>query len=241
MMVLVVEYDGTRYHGFQLQTIAPTIQGEIEKALDQLTGERIRIVGASRTDAGVHAKGQIIGFKTRSVFPPKTFITGLNHYLPEDIAIRAAYQKADDFHLRRESRSREYRYLILNRSTVSPLERARAFLITTPLDVDAMNKACRLLIGKHDFASFTQRGNVKNTVRTIYKAEIYREGEFVTFNIEGDSFLQQQVRRTVGALIKVGTGKINLNAFRELITLKTNGLAGPTAPPHGLCLMAVNY
>jgi len=240
-LVLVVEYDGTRYHGFQLQARVPTIQGEIEQALWRLTGERIRIVGASRTDAGVHARGQVIGFRTRSALSTETFIKGLNYYLPQDIAVRAAFRVNSDFDLRREVISREYRYFMLNSSTPSPLERMRAYLVATPLNVDAMNKACQVLIGEHDFASFTWVGNLRSTVRTVYKAEVYKEGELAILDMKADSFLPQQVRRTVGALIKVGAGRTDAEAFWELAALKKLGLAGPTAPPYGLCLMKVDF
>ena len=240
-LILVVEYDGTRYHGFQIQARVLTIQGEIEQALWRLTGERIRIVGASRTDAGVHARGQVVGFRTRSALSPETFIKGLNYYLPPDIAVRASFKVGNNFNLRREVISREYRYLILNSSTPSPLERKRAYLVTTLLNVGAMNKACQVLIGKHDFASFTWGGNRGSTVRTLYKAEIYKEGELVILDMKADSFLPQQVRRTVGALIKVGAGKTDAEAFWELAASKRPGLVGPTAPPYGLCLMKVDF
>jgi len=238
-LVLVIEYDGTRYHGFQVQAKVTTIQGEIEQALWRLTNERIRIVGASRTDAGVHARGQVIGFGTRSALLTKTFVKGLNYYLPEDIAVRAAFRVRDSYNLRREIISREYRYSILNSSTPSPLERKQAYLVATPLNVDAMNKACQALIGKHDFASFTSVGNLRSTVRTMYNAEVYKEGELLTLDMKADSFLPYQVRRTVGALIKVGAGKTDVEAFYELAASKRPSLAGPTAPPYGLCLMKV--
>lgn len=241
MVTLVVEYDGTRYHGFQLQRQQPTVQGEIEQALEKLTGERIRIIGASRTDAGVHARGQVIGFRTKSALSVDTFVSGLNYYLPEDISIRSSCMMTDNFGIRREAKSREYRYTILNRTTQSPLERYQACLVTVPLDILTMNLACKALIGTHDFASFTKRDHTVNTVRTVFKAEMCKVDDYVFFDVVADSFLQQQVRRTVGALIEVGIGKSNVQTFKELVELPIFGKARPTAPAHGLCLIAVNY
>jgi len=241
MVTLIVEYDGTRYHGFQLQTQQPTIQGEIEQALEKLTGERIRIVGASRTDAGVHAKGQVIGFRTKSALSTDRFVSGLNYYLPDAISIKSSYEMTNNFGIRREAISREYRYTILNRSTQSPLERYQAYWVARSLDIVAMSSACHFLIGKHDFASFTKKDHTGNTVRTVFKAEMRREKDFVFFDIVADSFLQQQVRRTVGALVEVGTDRINVQTFKDLVDSPIFGKARPTAPAHGLCLTAVNY
>jgi tRNA pseudouridine38-40 synthase len=242
MIVCVAEYDGTAYHGFQLQANEPTIQSELERALAKLTGEETRIIGASRTDAGVHAKGQVIGFRTRSDLKIKNFVEGLNHYLPRDIAIKAARQVDKDFHLRKEAKNREYRYRILNSPQRSALEEGRAYQVATGLDADAMNSASRKLIGKADFASFTQADNYsESTVRTVYQAEVSRDGELVSFDIKADSFLKQQVRRTVGTLIRVGSGELTIEAFEDIIKAKQYGLAAPTAPPYGLYLVKVNY
>lgn len=241
-LALVIEYDGIQYHGFQVQAMVPTIQGEVEHALWRLTGERIRIIGASRTDAGVHATGQVVGFWTRSTLLPQTFVTGLNHYLPEDIIVREALS-VDGLDIRRSALSREYRYTILNRPTPSPLLRQRAYFITRPLNVEDMNRASQFLVGRHDFASFAAPMNNKprSTVRTVSKAEVQRHGALVIFDMVANSFLPQQVRRTVGALVNVGVGKISVGAFGEMVNSKKSGSAAPTAPPYGLCLMKVNY
>jgi len=242
MLVCVVEYDGTRYHGFQLQVKAPTIQGEIEQALKKLTGERIRIIGASRTDAGVHAKGQVIGFQTRSALKTNNFRDGLNYHLPSDIAIKATRKVDINFRLRGEAKNREYCYRILNGSKRSPLERGRAYQVAEPLNVDAMNEVSRVLIGTRDFASFTQPGGYsESTIRTVYDANVLRQDDLVLFNLKADSFLRQQVRRTIGALIKVGTANITAEDFARIVEAKEYGLAGPTAPPYGLYLTTVNY
>jgi tRNA pseudouridine38-40 synthase len=241
--VLIMEYDGTRYHGFQLQANLDTIQGETEKALWKLTGERTRVAAASRTDAGVHAKGQVASFRTKSSLPPATFVSGLNHYLPGDIAVKAAYRVRDSFNARREAVSREYSYRILNSPTRSPLRQNSTYLVTNRLNIEAINQACQNLIGRHDFASFmtSDGGRLKNTVRTAHRAEAVAEGELVIFDMVANSFLPHQVRNTVGALIRVGLGGMSVSEFGNILAAKTPGLAGPTAPANGLCLMRINY
>lgn len=242
-IVLIVEYDGTGYHGFQLQANVPTIQGEMEKALWKLTQERIRVITASRTDAGVRAKGQVVSFRTKSSLPLQTFIKGLNYYLPEDIAVKAAYRVSESFNVRRSALSREYNYYILNSLTRSPIRRGFSYLVAGQLNIEAMNEACQALIGEHDFASFASclGIEIKSTLRTVYRAEIKKNGEVVTFNILANSFLPHQVRNTIGALIRVGLGKMTIDEFRSIIEAKKVSLAGPTAPAHGLCLMRINY
>ena len=242
-IVLIMEYEGTRYHGFQLQANLPTIQGETEKALWKLTGERARVMAASRTDAGVHAKGQVASFTTRSPLPPQTFVKGLNYYLPRDIAVKAAYRVENLFNVRRDAISREYNYYMLNSLTRSPLMQVFSHLVSRQLDIEAMNRACQALIGEHDFASFATciGAEIKSTVRRVYQAEMKKEGELATFAIVANSFLPHQVRNTVGALISIGLGKVSIDEFHGIIEAKKPGVAGPTAPACGLCLMRVNY
>lgn len=217
------------------------MQAELERALWRLTGEWIHIVAASRTDAGVHAQGQVVVFNTCSSFPPSTFVRALNFYLPQDIGVKACSQVEADFNPRRQATRREYRYTILNSLAPSPLRRRHACFVFKPLDIEAMNRGCQVLIGKHDFASFTtQVAKAKNTVRTVFQAEAHREGELVLFCMAADSFLPQQVRRTVGLLIEVGSGQMAVEEFWELTRSKVLGLAAP-APPHGLCLMRIDY
>ena len=242
-IVLIVEYDGTGYHGFQLQANMPTIQGELEKALWRLTQERIRVTAASRTDAGVHAKGQVVSFRIKSSLPLQTFIKGLNYYLPQDIAVKAAYRVGESFNVRRSALSREYNYYILNSLTQSPIRRGFSYLVAGHLDIEAMNEACQALIGEHDFASFASciGVKIKNTLRTVYRAEFQKNGELVIFNMVANSFLPHQVRNTIGTLIRVGLGKMTIDEFCSIIEVKKPGLAGPTVPAHGLCLMRINY
>lgn len=242
-IVLIMEYDGTHYHGFQLQANLATIQGETEKALRKLTGERCRVMAASRTDAGVHAKGQTVSFRTRSHLPLRAFINGLNHYLPGDIAVKAAHRVEDSFDVRRNALSREYSYYILNSSTRSPVRQGFSHLVARHLDIEAMNQACQTLVGEHDFASFVtcMEARIKSTMRNVYQAKIERDGELATLNMVANSFLPHQVRNTVGALIRVGLGKMSIDEFHGIIEARKPGLAGPTAPACGLCLMRVNY
>ena len=239
-VVMVVEYDGSRYHGFQYQTNAATVQAEMELALKRLTGEDIRVLAASRTDAGVHAWGQVVSFRTRASFPLVVWVRGLNHYLPEAISVRRAYLAGYDFDVRRQATSRAYRYSILNRSARSPLKRGLTYHFPHSLNVGAMDMASQELLGEHDFSSFTPV-EVGRPVRTVYRAAVERRGEIVMFSIEANSFLPHKARHTAGALLQVGRGRMGVAQFQELVRARTRGLAGPALPPSGLCLMKVNY
>ena len=242
-ILLIIEYDGSGYHGFQWQNGLPSVQKELEKAIRKLTGERRRVISASRTDAGVHAKGQVVGFRTKSELSTSNLVNGLNHYLPRDIAVKAAYKVNDDFRVRRDAISREYSYYILNSPTRSPIREGRAHRVANPLNITAMNQAAQTLIGQHDFASFVNGDGswLESTVRNVFRAEVERDGGMVTFRMAADSFLPHQVRTTVGALIRVGLGRMNLDEFCSIIEARLPGTAGPTAPACGLCLDRVNY
>lgn len=243
-IVLILEYNGTNYFGFQWQQDKPTVQDEIEKALWRLTKEKLRVISASRTDTGVHAKGQVVSFRTTSELSPKTFVSGLNHYLPKDIAVKEAYQVAGSLNIRKEAISREYKYYILNRKTRSPLAEDFSHLVKEALDVDAMNSACLVLLGEHDFISFASAlsaSRLKNTVRRVYEARVQREGEIVVFTIVANSFLPHQVRNTVGSLIRVGLGRMSIAGFKKIVGAKKPALSGPAAPASGLHLIKVNY
>ena len=200
-------------------------------------------MAASRTDAGVHAKGQVVSFRTKSPLPPQTFVNGLNYYLPRDIAIKAAYRVDDSFNVRRDAISREYNYYILNSLTRSPIREGFSYRVGGHLDIEAMNQACQALIGEHDFISFASSMGIgtKNTVRRVYQAEMEKDGELVVFNMVANSFLTHQVRNTVGTLIRVGLGRMRVDEFCSIMRVKKPGLGGPTAPARGLCLMQVNY
>ena len=242
-IVLTLEYDGTNYHGFQWQAGLPSIQREVEKAIKRLTGERRRVIAASRTDAGVHARGQVVSFRTNSSLPTQTFINGLNHYLPRDISVKAAYRVDDSLNVRRDAISREYSYYILNSPTRSPIREGFSYFVSSPLDIEAANQAAESLIGEHDLASFASSNGtrVKSTLKHVFKASFARDGELVIFNMVANSYLPHQVRNTVGALIRVGLGKMSVAEFNSLIEAKKPGMAGPTAPACGLCLTRINY
>jgi tRNA pseudouridine38-40 synthase len=242
-VVLIIEYDGRRYYGSQLQVGIATIQGEIERAIEKLTCRRCRVGIASRTDAGVHAYGQVVSFRTDSPLPEQTFVMGMNYHLPMDIAVKAAYRVADSFDVRRDAISRQYNYRILNSSTRSPLWKDYAYLVVGHLNIAVMNEACKSIIGRHDFASFASRvgAEKKCTLRNVYRAEMERRGCTFVFNMTADSFLPHQVRNTVGLLIEVGLGRVNIGEFCDIMKAKTPGLARPAVPAHGLYLMKVDY
>ena len=242
-IVLILEYDGTGYYGFQWQADLPTIQGKLEAALEKLTGEKRRVLAASRTDTGVHACGQVVSFRTTSTHSPHTFVNGLNYYLPRNIVVKAAYNVRGSFNVRSQATSREYNYYILNSATRSPLKASYVSQVGGKLDIQTMNHTCRALLGEHDLASFASDLSIKtkSTIRRVYRAEFSQEGELVIFNIVAGSFLPHQVRNTVGTLIRVGQGKMSVGEFCSILDAKKPGLAGPTAPANGLCLMRVNY
>ena len=200
-------------------------------------------MAASRTDAGVHAKGQVVSFKTRSPLTLQTFINGLNYYLPRDIAVKAAHRVSDSFNVRHSALSRQYNYYILNSLTRSPLREGSSYRVAGHLDFDAINEACQALIGEHDFASFASSIGVgiKSTVRRVYRAETEKDEELAVFKVVASSFLPHQVRNTVGALLRVGLGKMSVDEFHRIIEARKTGLAGPSAPACGLCLMQISY
>ena len=239
-LALVLEYDGSRYGGSQYQKNAPSIQGELEAALNKLTGENLRATFAGRTDAGVHARGQVAAFVTGSRLEPEAFVRGLNHWLPADIAAQWALEVPLDFDVRRRARSREYRYLVLQAPVPSPLLQSFAWRVKEPLDVEAMKEAASPLVGRHDFAVFA--GPVAgSTVRTLHRCEVKAQGRLLAVSMEADAFLPHQVRRTLGALVQVGRRQQSVEEFAALVRTSRPGAAGPTAPPQGLCLMRVNY
>ncbi|MFH0847326.1 MAG: tRNA pseudouridine(38-40) synthase TruA [Chloroflexota bacterium] len=243
-IVLILEYNGANYAGFQYQKGQPTVQEKLEEAIYRLTGEKIRIIGASRTDSGVHALGQVVSFRTGSRLPKEAFVRGLNYHLPRDIAVREAYAVAEPVNIRSEAISREYHYHILNRTTPSPLRSGFSYLVREVLDADLMNEACRMLLGEHDFTSFASSltgTRLKSGVRKVYQAEVTREKELVVFKMVANSFLPHQVRSTVGSLIRVGLRKMSTEDFYSIIGAKKPGLAGPLVPARGLFLIRVNY
>jgi tRNA pseudouridine38-40 synthase len=240
--VLLIEYDGTRYYGFQWQVGLPTIQNELEEAIRRFCGQSSRVIAASRTDTGVHAKGQVVSFWAKSTLDTMSMVRALNYYLPEDVAVKAAYRAADDFNVRRDALSREYHYYISGGTTRSPFSRRFALFMHKMPDVQLMNEACQLIKGEHDFASFASSldGN-KSTVRNVYEAGVERKGDFIVFRIIANSFLPHQVRSTIGLLVRLGLGKRGIEYFRDIMEARSLGSAGPVSPACGLCLKKVNY
>ena len=241
-LALVLEYEGTRYHGFQWQSNAPSVQAEVEAAIERLTGERMRIKAAGRTDTGVHAAGQVVSFMTQASYDEETFLDALNHYLPPDISVRAVHQVRPNFDPRRHASSRVYRYTLLNRRAPGALWRRWAHHVRYPLDVAAMGRAFRVLEGRRDFAPFSgPLGQRRTTVRRLLRTEVRCEGDLVTLEVEGDAFLPQQVRRMAAALLRVGAGKMTFEAFRRLADCGRLGAAQQVLPAKGLCLIRVKY
>ena len=243
-IALVLEYEGTNYFGFQWQANVPTIQDELEKALNRLTGEKIRVAASSRTDTGVHARGQVVSFQTRSSIPTEAFTKGLNYYLPEDIAVKSAYRVNDSFMVRSMAINREYSYYILNSQTRSPMMTRFTYRVAAELDVEAMDRSCKVLVGIHDFVSFASDISdikEKSTVRNVYRAKVIRDGDIIDFNIVANAFIRHQIRSTAGALIQVGLHRMSEAEFTGILEAKKPGLAGPTLSPCGLCLIQVNY
>ena len=244
-VALIVEYDGTRYAGFQLQANAPTVQGELERAIARLTLASARVHGAGRTDRGVHAQSQVATFSTGSHLPCWTLVRGVNHFLSADIAVREAYDVPPTFDPRRHARSRVYEYTFLNRIHPSPLRERYAYRVAEPLDDEAMRVALRSLEGEHDFACLSgpvPYGN--STVRNVCATRLWRKEEIVQFDVEANAFLPHQMRRIAGLLVAVGTGRLSPEGVRAIMKGHSDLWVPekvPTLPPQGLCLMQVNY
>jgi tRNA pseudouridine38-40 synthase len=240
---LVVEYDGTGLHGWQRQTNAATVQQHLEEALAQLLTHEVAVLGASRTDAGVHARGQIASFRTERAIPLHGIRRGLNSLLPERVAIRDVHEVAEDFHPRFSATSKHYRYTILTRPERSPRWRDRAWHVADPLDAFGMQASARHLLGEHDFSSFRASGcTAKTTTRCVHSIAITRsEPEVLEIDVRGNAFLRGMVRIIVGTLAEVGTGRRSAAQLAEILEAKDRTKAGVTAPAHGLELMEVRY
>jgi tRNA pseudouridine38-40 synthase len=240
---LVIEYDGTDLHGSQLQVTDRTVQGEIESVLPTIFGEPVRLHMASRTDAGVHGTGQVGAFNADTELNDQKIRDAINHYLPDDVAVVCASQVADDFDPRRDATSREYEYTIKDRRSRSPFSRYRTAHVRQRLDESAMNEAASRLKGEHDFAAFAGPATPPDaiTVRRVEESGVTRNGDEVEFTIRGNAFVHQQVRRIVGALVRVGRSQMESDQFQQLIDRAERGLAKDLAPARGLCLTKVNY
>ena len=239
---LVIEYDGTNYQGWQVQPNGPTVQEELETAIRRITGEQTRIAGAGRTDAGVHAVGQVACFFTSSGVPVEKMRGALNGVLPPDIVILEAEEVDSSFHARYSARSKLYRYTVLNRDVPPALERKRALFIPFRLDPAAMKEAGKKLVGTNDYSSFgCNAGRDDNPIRTVLNVKVFRDGDYVIIEIEAVSFLYKMVRSIVGTLIDVGRGKVTPPEVEGILEDRDRCSASATAPAHGLCLMKVSY
>lgn len=239
---ITVEYDGTHYHGWQMQPNGDSIQSVLERAISTFLGTPTRITGSGRTDAGVHALGQVANFLSAKEFTPHRIRRALNALTPCDISIKEVEIVHDAFDARRDGRSRVYEYLILNRATASPFHLNRAWHVHEPLNVKAMRVAVRCLIGEHDFTSFRAAGcEAEHPVRIVYRTELEQRGELLVYTIEATAFLRHMVRNIVGTLAEVGRGSRDAESFSELLEARDRTKAGATAPPHGLYLVEVKY
>ena len=241
-ILLTLEYDGTAYAGWQRQENALAVQQVVEEAVSKLVGKRTVLFGASRTDAGVHALGQRAHFDTDSRIPPDKYAYALNTMLPRDIRVRESRAVAGDLHARFSAVGKQYRYQIYSAPHAGALNRNTHAHVIYPLDVEKMRAELPALLGRHDFAAFAASGSVvKDTVRTITRAELLGDGPEYTLFLEGTGFLYNMVRIIAGTLIGVGTGKLEPGAFSRALISKSRLDLGVTAPAHGLTLMEVYY
>ena len=239
---LVLEYDGTHYHGWQTQPNLPTIQDTIEEALAQLTKTPIKIIGAGRTDTGVHAEGQVANFGTDSQMPVVAFQKGLNAILPRDIVVCSATEVSPEFHARFSATSRRYRYTILNRTYPSALSRQTSYFFPAAIDVPRANTLCQVLVGKHDFSSFQKTGSDRiNPICEIYEICCWKKESYVYFEIEADAFLRGMVRAIVGTILKSIKEDDAEAELHRILDAKDRAAAGTSVPAHGLSLICVKY
>ena len=239
---LTISYDGTAYSGWQRQSNAPSVQACLEKALWGLTGEPIALTGASRTDAGVHALGQVAHFDTRAAIPEEKFCFAMNTRLPADIRVVDSSKAPPDFHARYGATGKTYRYQIHNSPHASALYRNQRAHIIPPLDIALMREACLDILGEHDFRAFAASGGVaKNTVRDITRADLSQDGPLIELTVAGRSFLYNMVRILAGSLIYIGMGKLPPDALGKALRTGNRLDLGITAPAAGLTLMEVRY
>jgi len=237
-----IEYAGTRYAGWQRQPHAPSVQAEVERALGLIADHPVEILCAGRTDAGVHALGQVAHFETEAVRPLRGWLIGVNGELNADVALSFVQPVGADFHARYSARARTYRYLILNRPSRSPLLEERAYWRHGPLDAERMHAAVQALIGEHDFSAFrAAECQAKLPIRTLRSISIERAGDLITLEVTANAFLHHMVRNIVGSALKVGLGERPVEWIAEVLASRDRRLAGATAPPGGLYFARVEY
>jgi tRNA pseudouridine38-40 synthase len=240
---LTIEYDGGAYHGWQIQPGLRTIQGVLREQIAQITQNKVNLIGAGRTDAGVHALAQVANFKTENTIDLLSLQRGLNSLLPPDIVVKVVEEVADEFHARFSARSKVYEYHILNRSYPSAILRDYAWFIQHDIDLTPMQRCGKLLIGSHDFSSFRASGDEsRHSMREVIRLEIKRrEDNLIVIAIEANAFLREMVRSIVGTLVDVGRGKSSIAEFKDIFGAHDRRRAGMTAPAHGLFLVEVKY
>ncbi len=239
---LTIEYDGTNYHGWQVQPNGKTIQEVLEQAIERIVGVKTRLNGSGRTDAGVHALGQAANFTCAVDVEPLRFQRGLNAVTPEDIVVKRVEVVPDSFDARRDARSRTYRYQIWNYPWPSAVHRHFSWHVPYALNLSAMQKALRSLEGEHDFASFQAAGcDAAHSVRKIYHNSLVVKDDVLVYAVEATAYLRHMVRNIVGTLVEVGCGERTGESFAELLQVRDRTRAGSTAPAHGLCLVEVKY
>lgn len=239
---LVVEYDGTKYFGWQFQPNGITVQEVLEKILLRVTKEKTNVVGSGRTDSGVHAEGQVAHFVTNSRMNGQEFLKALNSLLPRDIVVKNVEEVSGDFDARRSAVKKIYRYTILNQDHPSAFAYSRSMFVQQDLDIEAMKQAAVHLIGRHDFTSFQgPNSEAKSPVRELYRIDIERKDNYIILYFEGEGFLKYMVRNMVGTLVEVGKGRISPGAMKDILESRNRKNAGPTAQPQGLCLVKVFY
>jgi tRNA pseudouridine38-40 synthase len=239
---LLLSYDGTDFFGWQRQPDRRTVQQVLEEAIGKLTGTEPTTYASGRTDAGVHALGQVAHFHTASRHSPEVFVKALNALLPRDVRVRGAWEMPQSFHATLDAKAKLYRYVIDNHPIADPLQRRYSYHVYHHLDVPAMSRAAQALQGRHDFHSFeTHWPNRTSSVRTIMHIAVSRQGDFVWIDAEADGFLYNMVRTIAGSLILVGEGRWPESRLAEVLAAEDRRLAGPTAPPQGLFLVRVRY
>lgn len=239
---LTIAYDGTNYCGWQVQPNGITIEEVVNKALSKLTGEKIVVIGASRTDSGVHAMGNVAVFDTKTTIPSERIAMAVNRILPEDIVVVKSEEVPLDFHPRYCDCEKTYEYHIVNTRISIPTKRLTNYFVSYELDIEKMREGASYLVGEHDFASFCNiKTDVESTVRTVKELEILKNGDEITIRIRGNGFLYNMVRIIVGTLIRVGRGFYQPQQVKEILEAKNRKAAGVTVPPHGLMLMEIRY
>lgn len=242
-LLIKIAYNGEKYHGWQIQQNAVTVQEVFQKALFKVTGENCNLKGCSRTDSGVHARDFCISLKTDSPIPSDRLMAAINHFLPLDIAVLSCREVNDDFHARYSCVGKMYRYEIWNNPVRNPFMENKVFHYWYPIDIQNLQIAANSFVGTHDFSSFCtlDRREKGDLTRTITSSKIFRENEKIIFEVCGDGFLYNMVRIMVGTLLRVQQGKILSSDIKNIIDAKDRSLAGPTAPPQGLYLQKVYY